>query len=278
MIYIFMFHFLHGFPKPKPLTHIISGSQTTREVLQEYYTNLVRTHSQGTYIITGTQSSSSVSSTSASESDMDQDYEIISPSRPASPSTSIATTATTSTTATNTTSTTNTTSSSASSSSTSTSTATATNTNMDTSMNIMDTETDIGNTNTNPVTLTDTDADTNANANSLQARSMDLDVVGGNDDDNRSRSGDSSKEVFNVPQQPQEQTPLFQATAREEGLINPTTLSPHPHLPHQPLRSVQTPFVPSPPTVEQNMAFQAFQQQTYEVRSRREESRDMDIG
>ncbi|KAI0073380.1 cyclin-domain-containing protein [Panus rudis PR-1116 ss-1] len=49
---------------------------TTRDVLQEYYVNLVRTHSKQKYIIVGTQSSSSVSS------DSDMDYES---SRPASP-------------------------------------------------------------------------------------------------------------------------------------------------------------------------------------------------
>ncbi|CAL1707678.1 unnamed protein product [Somion occarium] len=53
---------------------------TTREVLQEYYVNLVRTHSKGKYIIVGAQSSSSVSS------DSDMDYES---SRPASPSSSL---------------------------------------------------------------------------------------------------------------------------------------------------------------------------------------------
>lgn len=53
-------------------------SQCTREILQDYYANLVRTHSTGTYIITGTESSSSMSS------DSEMDYEDP-PSRPASP-------------------------------------------------------------------------------------------------------------------------------------------------------------------------------------------------
>ncbi|KAL4253517.1 Cyclin PHO80-like protein [Abortiporus biennis] len=52
----------------------------TREVLQEYYVNLVRTHSKGSYIIVGTQSSSSVGS------DSDMDYEMMS-SRPSTPTT-----------------------------------------------------------------------------------------------------------------------------------------------------------------------------------------------
>ena len=52
--------------------------QCTREVLQEYYTSLVRTHSKGTYIIVGTHSGSSADSVS------EMDYEDPS-SRPASP-------------------------------------------------------------------------------------------------------------------------------------------------------------------------------------------------
>ncbi|KAH9938921.1 cyclin-domain-containing protein [Amylocystis lapponica] len=51
----------------------------TREVLQEYYINLVRTHSTGLYTIARAGSSDSVSS----DSDMDFDA---SPSRPSSPS------------------------------------------------------------------------------------------------------------------------------------------------------------------------------------------------
>ncbi|KAI0930604.1 hypothetical protein AcW1_009248 [Taiwanofungus camphoratus] len=42
----------------------------TREVLQEYYINLVRTHSRGQYILAGPESSSSMSS------DSDMDYEM----------------------------------------------------------------------------------------------------------------------------------------------------------------------------------------------------------
>jgi len=41
----------------------------TREVLQEYFVNLVRTHSTSKFIITGTQSSSSISSDSETETD-----------------------------------------------------------------------------------------------------------------------------------------------------------------------------------------------------------------
>ena len=52
--------------------------QSTREVLQEYYASLVRTHSSGMYIIVGTASSGSISS------DSDMDYEVPS-SRPTSP-------------------------------------------------------------------------------------------------------------------------------------------------------------------------------------------------
>ncbi|KDQ57695.1 hypothetical protein JAAARDRAFT_130759 [Jaapia argillacea MUCL 33604] len=48
----------------------------TRDVLQEYYVNLVRTHSSGGFIIIGTQSASSISS----DSDIDS-----APSRPMSP-------------------------------------------------------------------------------------------------------------------------------------------------------------------------------------------------
>ena len=53
-------------------------SQCTREVLQEYYASLVRTHSKGMYVLAGTESCSTVSS------DSEMDYEDP-PSRPATP-------------------------------------------------------------------------------------------------------------------------------------------------------------------------------------------------
>ncbi|KAK7692961.1 hypothetical protein QCA50_004602 [Cerrena zonata] len=241
---------------------------TTQEVLQEYYINLVRTHSNGSYIITGTQSSSSVSSASASESDMD--YEISSHSRPASPTTSINTTTTNTTSTSHTTNTTSTSNSSNSSNST----ATTTNTNMDASMNPINTVSD----NTN------IDADTyiDGNTNSPQPSAMDvgMDMVGGTGGDN------SMSDSSNAPQQPQGQEPLlFQTQEREEGphtsLISPTTLT---TLSAQMIHHVQPPILahstrPTPsthpaPTVEQNIAFQAFQSQ----RTRQEESGDMDLG
>ena len=53
--------------------------QCTRDVLQEYYASLVRTHSKGKYVIDGTTDSSS-----SIDSDSEMDYEDP-PSRPASP-------------------------------------------------------------------------------------------------------------------------------------------------------------------------------------------------
>ncbi|KAJ3483280.1 hypothetical protein NLI96_g6411 [Meripilus lineatus] len=55
--------------------------QCTREVLQEYYVNLVRTHTKGIYVIVD---SAYLSSSGASSSDSDMDYET-GTSRPASP-------------------------------------------------------------------------------------------------------------------------------------------------------------------------------------------------
>ncbi|TCD64880.1 hypothetical protein EIP91_003546 [Steccherinum ochraceum] len=55
--------------------------ECTREVLQEYYINLVRTHSSSKYFIPDPLSSSGVSS----DSDADMDYDV-SDSRPSSPS------------------------------------------------------------------------------------------------------------------------------------------------------------------------------------------------
>ncbi|KAH9920074.1 cyclin-domain-containing protein [Fomitopsis serialis] len=53
----------------------------TREVLQEYYVNLVRTHSKGIYYIPAPESSSSLSS------DSDTDLDMGGPSRPSTPAT-----------------------------------------------------------------------------------------------------------------------------------------------------------------------------------------------
>jgi len=43
----------------------------TRELLQEYYTNLVRTHSTGKYVIAGTQTSESSASSGSSDFDIE---------------------------------------------------------------------------------------------------------------------------------------------------------------------------------------------------------------
>lgn len=54
-------------------------SQCTREVLQTYYINLVRTHSQGIYHISTREPSSGLSS------DSDTDWEVSESSQPSSP-------------------------------------------------------------------------------------------------------------------------------------------------------------------------------------------------
>ncbi|OBZ67091.1 Nuc-1 negative regulatory protein preg [Grifola frondosa] len=53
----------------------------TRDVLQEYYVNLVRTHSKGRYVVVGAESSSSISS----DSDMEVDISISRPTSPVPP-------------------------------------------------------------------------------------------------------------------------------------------------------------------------------------------------
>ena len=59
----------------------LASAQCTRELLQEYYASLVRTHSKGSYILAGTTSASSASS----DSEMDWEDPLSRPPTPPPP-------------------------------------------------------------------------------------------------------------------------------------------------------------------------------------------------